>query len=162
TAKILTDQTKNHELDSREENNTREHCRNAQCQVPGDPNPVYQNQNERQDAQTGYKQTHVNGKSQRFDGKIQKHIQPQLHQLSKCITRRCGSIGAMFHLHLLDVSGCPIDQTVDVRIRAAILDDFVNQESVHDLEAREIKVFWFVQHECRNPVVEPAPSVAKP
>ena len=112
--------------------------------------------------QTGYKQADIDRKSQRFDGKIQEHIQPQPHEFSKCVARRSADVGTMLDCYLPDFPGRAVNQTVDVRKRTAILDDFVDQETVHYLEAREIKIFRFVQHHRRHPIVEAAARVAKP
>ena len=67
----------------------------------------------------------------------------------------------MADLYLTNLAGGSVNQTVDVRKRAAILDDFVNQEAVYHLEAREVKVLWFVQHQRRDTIVESAPRVAE-
>jgi hypothetical protein len=68
----------------------------------------------------------------------------------------------MVDLYLPNLAGGSVNQTVDVRKRTAILDDFAHQEAVHNLETREIKVLWFVQHQRRDTIVESAPRVAEP
>src|ERR1041384_804978 len=68
----------------------------------------------------------------------------------------------MFHRNLADVCGDSINQAVRVRIWTAILDDFVNHETIHHLETGKIKVFRLVEHEGRDPIVEPAAEISEP
>src|SRR5438477_330232 len=54
--------------------------------------------------------------------------------------------GAMLHRDLADVSRHPINQAVSIRIRAAVFRNFVDQKTVHHLEARKIKILRFMEH----------------
>jgi len=66
------------------------------------------------------------------------------------------------HPDLADVSRHAINQTIGVRIWPAIFCNLVRHEPVHHFEAREIKIFRFVQHQGCDPIVETAAEISKP
>ena len=68
----------------------------------------------------------------------------------------------MLHRNLADVSGHTINQSVGVRIRTVVFNNFVRQKSVHYFETGKVKIFWLVQHERRDPVVETASKISEP
>ena len=145
-AEIFADQTENHELNPGKKYDTSQNGGNADGEIWSDPKFVDQDRNQGENAETRSKQADINRNAQGLDRKIQKHIEPQPYQSAQCIARRSAQADAMLHRNLADVSCHPINQTIGVGIRTAIFNNFVNQKTVHHFEAREIKMFRFVEH----------------
>ena len=68
----------------------------------------------------------------------------------------------MFDWYLADLSRRTIDQAVCVGIWTAIFDDFADHKTIHHFETGEIKIFWFVQHQRCNAVIEATTEIPEP